>query len=143
MNIIHTETWRYGDMKAALRLTEDGLIRIQIWGMVRRIDMDTMRRDAVLSMALPGAVAMLVDFRGASVLLGRDSPPLAIVPIPRALEPMPVAIVCSPADEPLFLAHAWRQAAAGLTRAVFTDPEPASSWLLARARGSSVWGRLA
>ena len=139
MQTRHTETWRYGAMKAVLKLV-DRLIHIEVSGMVGLGDLGLMRRDAVISMALPGALGMIVDFRRASVLVGRAQLPMQVTPIPAPLAAMPVAIVCSEVDEELFLTHAMRQALEGLTRAVFTDADEASSWVLARAGGSSVWG---
>jgi hypothetical protein len=136
---MHAEIWRYTTAKAMLRLANDGLIGIQVIGLVGAGDLALMRRDAVIAMGLPGARAMLVDFRRASILFGNNNVPLPDAPIPPALAGMPVAIVCSEVDEDLFLTHAWHQARAGLTRAVFTDPAAASAWALQRAGGSSAW----
>jgi len=134
------EVWRYGAMKAILRLASDGLVMIQVSGLVTPSELKMLRRDFVIAMGLPGALAMTIDFRRASLLLSEREALEEHPSVPPSLHAMPVAVICSEVDEQLFLTHAWRQAKKGLLRAVFTEPAAASSWVLARAGGSSVWG---
>ncbi len=135
---MHEQIWRYGAMKASLRVGDDGVIYVHVSGLVSVSSATCLRRDCVLAMSLPGARAMIVDFRHASVLMSRYNLPMAPVSIPAAVAAMPVAVVCGETDESMFLIHSWDQATQGLTRAVFTDPAQALTWVLARADGTSA-----
>ncbi len=135
---MHKDIWRYGAMKAVLRFGDDGLIQVEVIGLVSVSSVGCLRRDCVLAMSLPGARAMVVDFRRASVLLSIYNLPMPALPIPEAKAAMPVAVVCGEVDEALFVIHAQQSAKQGLTRAVFTDPAAAREWVWARADGTSA-----
>jgi hypothetical protein len=139
---MHKEVWRYGSTKVVVTLGDDGMADIDVAGLVSLGSIASLRRDCVAIMCRSDIRAMVVDLRRSSVLLGACDVPLPALSMPQRVVAIPVAIVCSELDEPLFLSHAWHQAYAGLTRAVFTDRDEALSWARARADGTSALGAL-
>lgn len=136
------ETWRFGSAKAVYRMTPDGMVQIDVTGPISEGVMVAIRNECGRALGRPGVQAMTVNFQRAIVLMNHTAEPMANLSLASRRAAIPVAYVCTAVDEPFFVAHAWRQAQLGLTRAAFTDADAAASWARARASGSSVLGGL-
>lgn len=136
---MHKEVWRYGAAKAVLRMLSGDIAKVDVIGLASAVVIAQLRVELVCGAHAAQAKAVVVDFRRAAVTANLEDLP-EMRGEARSRASLPVAYVIEAHDESAFLAHAWAMSRSGLLRAVFTDPDEALAWALARADVTSAWG---
>lgn len=120
-----TVGWRYGCASARLVQNCDGVVSYVVAGVLTAATLMALRDDAGREVAESGALALVIDLTNTVVTIAPGD--LSIPPRP-LVSMLPVAVVVTPDQVPLFAAYCLSMAKRGVVRATFTNAENACAW---------------
>lgn len=130
-----------GDLSVQTQFSESGGIgELSVRGVLSASTARVLRQATLKVAATCTNLGLVVDLRQAVILLDSDTVPLRLgagaetTDIEAArMSLYPIAVVTTPAHEPLFLEWAWEMAYEGLIRGTFTELAAAREWVRSRS----------